>query len=100
MKIYLHMLKQWSGSCKPGMTIAFDESKGRRVIAAGFAEEVPAPKPPKKQVPVVETATAEPKAERAEVSPEISQPVVEKETVEPVEEKAKANSNNKQNKKK
>ena len=44
MKIYLHMLKQWSRSCKPGMTVAFDESKGRRVIAGGFAKEVPNPK--------------------------------------------------------
>jgi len=44
MKIYLHILKQWSGSCKPGMTVAFDEAKGRRVIAGGFAKEVPDPK--------------------------------------------------------
>ena len=100
MKIYLHMLKQWSSSCKPGMTIAFDESKGRRVIAAGFAEEVPAPKSHKKQAPVVETATAKPKAERAEVTPVIPKSPIEKETVDPVKENAKANSNNKQNKKK
>jgi len=43
MKIYLYMLKQWSGSCKPGMTVAFDEAKGRRVIEGGFAKEVPNP---------------------------------------------------------
>ena len=69
MKIYLHMIKQWSRSCKPGMIVAFDEAKGRRVIAAGFAKEVPNPKSPRKKVPVVETATAEPKAERAVVTP-------------------------------
>jgi len=43
MKIYLHMLKQW-GHSMPGQTVAFDESKGRRVIKGGFAEEVPDPK--------------------------------------------------------
>ena len=71
MKIYLRMIKQWSRSCKPGMIVAFDETKGRRVIAGGFAKEVPDPKHPKKQAPVVETATAEPKAERAVVTPVI-----------------------------
>lgn len=43
MKIYLHMLKQW-GHSMPGQTVAFDESKGRRVIEGGFAREVPDPK--------------------------------------------------------
>jgi len=43
MKIFLHMLKKW-GHSLPGQTVAFDESKGRRVIAGGFAVEVPDPK--------------------------------------------------------
>ena len=84
--IYLHMLKKWGGS-KPGEIVAFGEPKGRRVIAAGFAEEVPAPKSHKKQSPVVETATAKPKAERAEVTPVIPKSPVEKVTVDPVKAK-------------
>jgi hypothetical protein len=44
MKIYLKFIKQWSMSCKPGLTVAFDEAKGRRVIEGGFAREVPNPK--------------------------------------------------------
>jgi len=96
--IYLHMLKKWGGS-KPGEIVAFGEPKGRRVIAAGFAEEVPAPKSHKKQAPVVETATAKPKAERAEVTPVIPKSPVEKETVDPVKAKAKAEADTKGKKK-
>jgi len=40
--IYLHMLKKW-GNTTIGDVVAFGEPKGRRVIAGGFAEEVPNP---------------------------------------------------------
>jgi len=70
MKIYLKMIKQWSRSCKEGMIIPFDKAKGRRVIAGGYAVEVPAPKLNRGR-PKVETATAEPKGEQAVVTPQI-----------------------------
>lgn len=95
MKIYLHMLKQW-GHSMPGQTVAFDESKGRRVIEGGYAEEVPAPRPPRKQAPVVETAMAEPNAERAVVTPVVLATVsAEPETVEPVTAEVKINKKDK-----
>ena len=93
--IYLHMIKKW-GNTKIGDIVAFGEPKGRRVIAGGFAEEVPAPKPPRKQVPVVETTMAELKAERAVVTPVLLATVsAEPETVDPVTAKVKINKKDK-----
>ena len=66
MKIYLYMTKQWSRRAKPGMTIAFDEVKGRRVIKEGFAKEVPNPEIKTKAAAKAEAkakAEAEAKAE-------------------------------------
>ena len=97
--IYLHMLKKW-GNTTIGDIVAFGEPKGRRVIAGGFAEEVPAPKPPRKQAPVVETAMAEPKAERAVVTPVVTkEPLAKKETVEPVKVDVKEDTDKKKDKK-
>ena len=82
MKIYLHILKQWSGSCKPGMTVAFDEAKGRRVIAGGFAKEVPDPK--------LKNAKAKAKAEAEEKAKAETKAKAEAEAKAKAEAEAKA----------
>ena len=79
--IYLKLLKAW-GEYQAGDTVRFGESKGRPLIAKGVGVEVKAPKeekPPEKaelkvepapeKKPEVETATAEPVAETADVTP-------------------------------
>lgn len=70
-KIYLYMLKKW-GHSEIGQTVAFDESKGRRVIAGGFAKEVPPPEHKAEKRPKAETAMINPESEKAVVTPDIS----------------------------
>lgn len=69
MKIYLKMLKKW-GECPEGSVQVFDESKGRRVIAAGCAVEVPEPKTQRRDLPRIETAMLTPSAETATTGPQ------------------------------
>ena len=69
-KIYLYMLKKW-GHSEIGQTVAFDESKGRRVIAGGFAKEVPPPEHKAEKRPKAETAMINPESEKAVVTPDI-----------------------------
>lgn len=79
--IYLKLLKPW-GQYQVGETVRFGESKGRPLIAKGIGIEIKAPKeekPPEKaelkvepvpeKKPEVETATAEPQGETADVTP-------------------------------
>ncbi len=68
--IYLKMTKEWGGF-QIGQIVRFGENKARGRIAAGEGIEVSKPSPAKK--PLAETATANPVAETAEVTPQKKQ---------------------------
>lgn len=74
MKIWLKILKRW-GELTVGSVVQFDAAKGRRVIAGGFAVEVPDPTKQREKFrgrgPKVETADARPAPETTEARPQI-----------------------------
>jgi len=79
--IWLKLTKKW-GEYKIGDIACFDKGKGDRLIIAGIAVEVKEPKQPVKTKPKaeikaeakekVESATIEPAAEKAVVTPDIT----------------------------
>lgn len=81
-KQFCRIIKEWGGF-PVGHELWIGDPKAGHLQVAGFVEFLPSPKKEKAR-PKVETATAKPKAERAEVTPiVVPGPPAEKADVEP-----------------